>query len=585
MLALCIVPACGAAEQWIRLKSANFELLTTVNEKKAREAILYFEEVRAFFVQSSSSKRAPGLPIRIVVFKSEREYKPYRPNEVAVAFYQGTSERDYIVMGALSEETYPIAIHEYTHVVIQHSDLKPPIWLNEGLAEMYSTLKPLGKKILVGALSAGRMNALQEKWVDLSVLISAGHDSPLYNEKNRAGIFYAESWALTHMLSLSPAYKPKFTDFLRAVSMGNSSANAFQTIYGKSVLEVQTDLHAYMNGGKFQGVLFDLQLDKSAEAPEVEPASGLDVGLTLAELRGASPAGQKDAEAAYATLARDYPKSAEVAVGAARLAWAGKNIDAALVQFARAVELGTTDPKVYFDYAMLSRQSRGTADQVSLLEKAVSLKPDYKEARLALAYDYMNAHKYPNAIEHLRQVKQVTKDEAFAYFSALAFANNGIGNPQEARKNAEAAKRYASAPAETESIANLLQYLDRKEKRSLLADIEPTIAKNPPPARVETSNIREIQRPTIQEKRISVAGLLNQVDCLGKSARFHITAQGQKLTLLVPDPAQIELRGVAAQTFDMTCGPQKPMPVVVDYVEQADPKQHTQGTLRVLELK
>src|ERR1043166_5635823 len=146
LVPLLIPVSLTAADAWIRLTTPHFEMYTTAGENKGREAILYFEEVRSFFLQASPSKNLPDLPVRIVAFRGEKEYKPYRINEFALAFYTGNQDRDYIVMQDISSEHYPAAIHEYAHLIINHSGLKLPIWMNEGWAELYSTLRPMGNK-------------------------------------------------------------------------------------------------------------------------------------------------------------------------------------------------------------------------------------------------------------------------------------------------------------------------------------------------------------------------------------------------------------------------------------------------------
>jgi hypothetical protein len=161
MLGTALIPGLlGAPEQWIKLETPHFELYTTAGEKKGREAILYFEQVRSFFLQASPSKRATEFPVRIVAFRSESQYKPYRMNGSAIAFYAPGRSRDYIVMQDISGEHYPVAIHEYTHMVVQHAGLKLPVWLNEGWANLYSTLSPRGSKALVGNLLPGGVQTL-----------------------------------------------------------------------------------------------------------------------------------------------------------------------------------------------------------------------------------------------------------------------------------------------------------------------------------------------------------------------------------------------------------------------------------------
>src|SRR6266851_2563608 len=167
-------PFATAAEQWLKLTSSHFELYTTAGEKKGREAILFFEQVR-----------------------------------------------DYFVMRGITEESYPVAVHEFTHLLIKRAGIEVPIWFNEGLADVYSSLKPLGKKVLVGSLIPGRFYSLQQsKWIPLDALAAVDAKSPYYNEKARAGIFYAESWALVHMLFLSDQYRAQFNKLLVALSSG-----------------------------------------------------------------------------------------------------------------------------------------------------------------------------------------------------------------------------------------------------------------------------------------------------------------------------------------------------------------------------
>src|SRR5579862_6035666 len=124
-LVAALLLACGhtlsAAEQWLRIGSPNFELYTTAGEKKGREAILYFEQVRGLFQRLAKSKNGgPATPVRIIAFDSEKGYKPYRINDFATAYYLGARERDYIVMRSIAPENYPVAIHEYFHLIAKH---------------------------------------------------------------------------------------------------------------------------------------------------------------------------------------------------------------------------------------------------------------------------------------------------------------------------------------------------------------------------------------------------------------------------------------------------------------------------------
>jgi hypothetical protein len=141
--AFCCGAALRAANQdpWVLLKSANFELFTTAGERSGRDLIKHFEQVRSFFTQAFGAHLVLGKPARIIAFRSEKEYRPYRPNEFATAFYQPGAEHDFIVMQSGSSDHYDVAVHEFTHLMIHQSGQLVPVWLNEGMGELYSNAR------------------------------------------------------------------------------------------------------------------------------------------------------------------------------------------------------------------------------------------------------------------------------------------------------------------------------------------------------------------------------------------------------------------------------------------------------------
>src|SRR3984957_1132130 len=277
----------AADARWIRLRSAHFEMYTTASERSARETLKYFEQVRSFFQQGMGSIPGKALPVRIVAFNSKKEYEPYRLNNFATAFYHPTPTSDDIVLSETGYDVFPVAVHEYVHLVTKHMGMNLPAWLSEGMAELYSTLKPMGDKVLVGTLIAGRYQALlNEKWVPLKLIVNADHNSPYYNEKNQAGSLYNEGWALTHMLVLSNEYRPGFAKFLELVNAGTPTEEALDKVYGKTIEQVDKELQVYLRGTRFQGAYFAQKLEKASDEITAEPAAQFDVKLGRADLLG-----------------------------------------------------------------------------------------------------------------------------------------------------------------------------------------------------------------------------------------------------------------------------------------------------------
>ena len=112
-LACLVFPVCLAGarqDPWLSIRSANFELYTTAGERAGRDLIKHFEQVRSFFTQAFGSRLAAARPARLIVFRNEKEYQPYRPNEFAGAFYQPGAAHDFIVMSGASSEHYTDAV-------------------------------------------------------------------------------------------------------------------------------------------------------------------------------------------------------------------------------------------------------------------------------------------------------------------------------------------------------------------------------------------------------------------------------------------------------------------------------------------
>jgi tetratricopeptide (TPR) repeat protein len=595
-----------AAEQWTKLETPHFELYTTAGEKKGREAILYFEQVRSFFLQASPSKHAPEFPVRIVAFRSEGQYKPYRMSESAVAYYAHSSDRDYIVMQDISSEHYPAAIHEYTHLVIQHAGLKLPVWLNEGWADLYSTLKPLGNKSMVGALLPGRVQTLlNTKWLDLSVLASVDQNSPMYNERDKAGIFYAESWLLMHMLYFSRDYSANFTKFVLAVVNGQDTGQAFQGVYGKGLKEVARDLERYIRSDKFYGAVFDVKLEKSAEDPQASEATAYESGLVLADLLSMLHK-PEEARRAYEQLAKDNPDKPEVEESLGYMAWQAGDQESARQHFSQAYAAGTKNARMCFDYAALESQAASAGkDVVPILRRAVDLKPDYVEARLSLGLTLASQGSYSDALDQLHKIPKINPDQAPAYFLAMAYSDFRTGHLDDARKNAESAKKWAKTPAESEQVDSLLRSLDAPQAAAVQRAAKqpepsakpgipfsddstdpgrPTLRRSPAPAS-EAHEAAPPKNPFVKhdDQMSHVEGVAERLDCDGNSARFHVLVGQTKMVFEIPDPSNVLIQHSGEAHHDFTCGVQKPFPVAVDYAVKPDPKKGTAGIVRELD--
>ncbi len=575
-IAAAFSTSAGASTEWVRLTTPHFELITTAGEKKGREAIQYFETVRQFFIDSGIVKHPPATPVRIIAFRNEKEYHPYAVNQVAMAYYAGGPEHDYIVMSTLSSEHYPVAVHEYVHLLVRHSGLTLPVWMNEGMAELFSTLQPYGKKVAFGMPIRGRIfEARQERFIDLRTLTTAGHDSSLYNEKAHVGMFYDESWALMHMLCVTTDYRPKSGAFLKAVAEGQSAEAAFASVYGKSIDEVQKELESYIRGEDFKSLVVPVQLDKSAEEPDVQPMDVWDANLALAEvmcsLAGQAEAGRKMLE----QLTVEQPNRPEPWGMLGDLALRGRGMDEALRSYAKASELGSKDAEMYLHYAVLLHNHGSLDASLKALRKSVELDPANPETHYYLLFAYMDKGDYKLAVSEALQVKHLEPTRAFSFYRATAYAEYRLGDSKQARDLANAARRYADTPADNVELDNLVAAIDKRDKpaRGSMMELPPTTAQTAESAAVP-----------VQTHLPRIEGTLEAVVCKGASAQLEVNAGGKTVRLLVDRPQSVRVTN-SGGGVDFECGKQKSRPVTVEYEERQDSATQTIGLVRGIEFR
>jgi len=537
-------------------------MYSNADAKDARKTIEYFEQVRDFFMRSKSSSTTTRLPVTIVGFRGPKDYKPYAPNESAAAYYLGDQNRDFIIMGDVGEENFPIATHEYMHLLVRHTGMKLPIWLGEGIADVYSSLTPYGGKIMIGDILKGRAFLLRDqKWMPLPKLFAVEHNSPEYNERNRTGILYAQSWLLTHMLMLGEGYAPQFAEFLDVIHTTQSSEKAFESVYRKTPADVEDDLRDYYRG-RVRGALYDMKLAKMTAAG-VEPATEIQVEVLLARITGMLRR-YDEAASRLKQLASRNPGNPEIHEVLGHLYWQKQDKHKAREHLARAVQLNSPSWKTYWDFALLAQDA--PADDklvIEALQKALSMNPDLTDARLMLGYRYYASNQFGLASAALRQIKRVTPEIAPRFFLLLAHVSLRLNDREEAKKAAQQARKYAKESEEIRRSDELLAFLEQPARQTSA------------PVAGEAPHLPKEQLETLR-------GVLTELECLGGQAKLHIQATDRKLILLIRDPKRVYIKRAASEEQMLICG-KVSKPLIVEYLPKEDASTGTAGEARMIE--
>ncbi len=87
-----------------------------------------------------------------------------------------------------------------------------------------------------------------------------------------------------------------------------------------------------------------------------------------------------------------------------------------------------------------------------------------------------------------------------------------------------------------------------------------------------------------RQKRERVEGIVESLDCSAEVARLSVLVGQNTITFALAEPDKIILKHEGSATFDFSCGPQKPLPISIEYVPVENPgAQGVAGAVRQIE--
>lgn len=568
-----------AAGPWTLARSAHFEVYSQAGDQAARSASVWFEGLRAFLVSAGLNPDGPGggaAPVRVIGFRSAKDYQPYRLRPGSDAYYVGTESRAYIVMPALGAGQSGMAAHEYAHAVLDGAGLRLPAWMSEGLAELFSTIRTGERVCAIGGDLPARTQELRRgAWIPLERLLQAAGV-----RASAAEPFYAQSWILTDMLARSPEYAARFSVLVGTLASGVPGGRALATVYGKSLDAIERDARGWAGQRRAAPIRFagvDCREDPAVEVSDVSPraARALMADLLLAN------GWLNRAEEAYRALAIEDPADADVPAALGAIALRRGNTDGARREWKRAIELGVTDAVLCYRFAVLASGAEVPADEIRpALERALVLRPDLDDARYQLGLLEKNAGHDESALGHLRAMRQVAPERAYAYWIAIADTLIELDRREEARKAANEAMARAETPAELAN-ASTLAYVASTDVTVRLT-LDAAGATRMETARVPhgTADWNPFILPEDQIRQAS--GNLREVDCGGAVMRFLLDTAAGPLALSIPDPSRMQVRN---GTGEFTCGAQASTAVKVEYAVTRGGEGKADGVMRGIEFR
>jgi tetratricopeptide (TPR) repeat protein len=247
LAALFSAPSIVHAETtWTEVRSPHFRVLTDGSARDGREVANEFEQIRHVFAGLLTTGNIDsGSSLTIVAARDEGSFRNLEPglwktekglaSSVAGIFHPGWEKRFAAVRLDLWQgEAQATVYHEYTHSVLHATAHWLPIWLDEGMAEFYGYTRFQSDKIYVGAPSLRMRELKSETLIPVEQMLDTNSRSKIWEDPQRADLFYAEAWAMVHFMYFGPGMNngQKLQAFYRAIQNNTDQKKAFRDVFG-----------------------------------------------------------------------------------------------------------------------------------------------------------------------------------------------------------------------------------------------------------------------------------------------------------------------------------------------------------------
>jgi tetratricopeptide (TPR) repeat protein len=568
VLLICLAGARAEAQQWAEVRSPHFSVFTDGGEAKGRQVAERFEQMRAAFgVLFSRLKVNIPVPLQIVAFRNQKEFRGFaplwkgKPLELA-GFFQGAEDRDFIALDLSSPAGWDVVFHEYAHLLINGNLPPMPVWYDEGFAEYCSSLKVDKKEIEFGLVPERLPPVLRENsWMKLVDLFSVEHNSPAYNEKERRGVFYAQSWITVHYMMAQHKMKELAVYMQLTQEKKMPIADAIRQAFALEPKQLEDAVRNYFGSGHARYFRALAPADLALGPYEVRKLDETEWQSVQADLHYHSADHRDQGVAEFRDILKRQPDNAAANRGLGYVYLRQNDFDQAAEHFARAAAGNSQDSRVhYFTALLMNRKAMTTGrppDDVATmkneLQSAIALDPNYADAFNLLAYAESAAGNLEAARAAVKKAVELNPRNEFylvnqaeyelqaqAWDAAEQIWNHlkQSDNPQiaqMAQRNLEqlSAMRHPAVPMSTTSSKDLT-----------LPQWKPTEGKPGDSKAVDKENGDVAPPPEMRSIRF-LKGKLLSVDCSAKpGAVLKIVAGKQTMQMFTQDTSALLLIGV-----------------------------------------
>jgi len=564
-LAVAVGPTSAQAkDKWINLTTKNFNIVSNADEGGTRKLGLKLEQFHFVFSRIFNLPLQRPVPTTVIVFKNDGSFKPFKPlyngkpANLAGYFQKGEDENVIALdIGANAQRPMSVIYHEYTHLLTSYTPKRWPVWMMEGLAELYSSFEVIDNQVTLGSPIENHILLLRQKtFLPLPELLHVVHGSPAYNERDKQGIFYAESWALCHYLMFGDANarQPQMAQFASLINQSVDEDKAFSQAFKATPAEIEKQLRNYIQRNTYTINNYKLPTTEGEKNLNLRPISDGEAQAYLGNLLARTQR-LDEAEALLKEAISAEPDVARAYEGLGFVAMRRGQYDQALDRFKEAVTRGSKNYLAHYYYAeMLQRSIRGKPDPAIMqlaaeeLRSSIKLMPGFAHAYYSLGtLALMTGQNLKEGVEALKTAVRL-EPQSKHFLLSLAQLQARMQDYAAAKKTLEPLIADDSDPrlkSSAESTLRLIEEYTRPQREVAVTaePVDPTEAdkqekassasRQPPP---QVSGRPSIKREGTQ----TVRGVLVSIDCKGGTWTLVVNTKDDLLRFIVSNKDKLE---------------------------------------------
>lgn len=407
VLAIFELPTQAREDKWVEVTSPHFTVVSNSGEKDARRIAAQCEIVRAVFQQDFPNLRVDGgVPLTVIAVKDEDSLKVLLPDFWAEkdrmhpnGMYQTGVDEQFMtlrtdVRANGNDNPYTGVYQQYVYSVLRLNYSAMPLWLRTGIAMYYGNTIVDGDYTDVGRPTRAEIMTLQRSpLIPLTDLMAADQRSPVYNERDTAQTFFAESWVLVQYLTLDPqASKQDYVaKYMKAFQASDDGLEAARETFG-DLNQLQSKVDAYARSMAFYTQRRPAVAKQASDytSREISPAEALTVEADFLEHTNHMSQAHDMLQQA-AQMQPDLPALHDCLVFND---FVQHQNDTAQAEFEKAFKLNPQDYRALYYLAQTSARMSGYAPQSVAevrqdLETAVQINPNFAPAWAFLSTVYL----------------------------------------------------------------------------------------------------------------------------------------------------------------------------------------------------